>query len=633
MNSLLLHSFIYLCASVVAVPVAKRFGLGSVLGYLIAGIVIGPLIGLVGAETQRLQEFAEFGVVMMLFLVGLELRPRQLWDMRHRLLGLGGLQILGTALALLGIARVLGMNWAMGLAIGLVATGSSTAIVLQTLTEKGLMKSDGGKASFAVLLFQDISVIPMLALLPLLASPELSGISRSAGDVPEQGPQIMQTLPGWAVGTITVLAVVSVVVGGHYLTRPLFRFIASAQLRELFTATALFLVVGIAVLMSLVGLSPALGTFLAGVVLADSEYRHELESDIEPFKGLLLGLFFITVGAGIDFSLLFGRLFLILGLTILLIVTKAAVLWGVGTAFRLRGADRWLFSLGLAQTGEFAFVLLSFTVQNAILPNAIAKILLLVVALSMLLTPVIFILFERAILPHLTRSQAKEADGIDARGIAIIAGIGRFGQIVNRILRSNGYETVVLDLSAEMVDTLGQFGVKAFFGDAARPDLLAAAGLDEARLLVVAIDDRERAVSIVKHVKRVRPDLHVVARAYDRLNVYDLFQAGCDDIIRETFDSAVRAGRCALEALGHHPYEAEMIARTFVKGDRRSMRKLAELYDPNIPSTENAAYVAMVRQLRREERELMMMSLSAAERTMLQSWLLPGIGSDETSQQ
>jgi monovalent cation:proton antiporter-2 (CPA2) family protein len=620
MDSLFFQSFVYLCAGVIAVPLAKRFGLGSVLGYLIAGVVIGPLIGLVGAETQRLQEFAEFGVVMMLFLVGLELQPRQLWEMRANLLGLGGLQVVGTALAIFAVAFGFGTTWPAGLAIGLMAAGSCTAIVLQTLAEKGLLESDGGKASFAALLLQDISVIPILALLPLLAAP---GSAPVHGEATEHGAHILQGLPGWAVGGVTVAAVALVVVGGHYLTRPLFRFIAAAQLREMFTATALLLVIGIALLMTLVGLSPALGTFLAGVVLADSEYRHELESDIEPFKGLLLGLFFITVGAGVDFSLLREHAPLVLGLTAILIIVKAIVLWVIGGAFRLRGADRWLFTLGLAQASEFAFVLLAFAAQNAILSAEVAKLLLLVAALSMLATPLLFIFFDSVIVPRTTKDQTRETDEIDAKGVAIVAGIGRFGQIVNRILRSNGYETVVLDLSAEMVDNLARFGVKAFFGDAARPDLLEAAGLAEARLLVVAIDDRDHALTIVRYAKRVHPDIHVVARAYDRPHVYELFEAGSDDIIRETFDSAVRAGRCALEALGIHPYEAEKIVKTFVKGDRQSLRKLAELYDRDLPLSQNLAYVALAKQVRREEEEMMSVSRGPDKGATHRAWLPP----------
>ena len=603
MNSTLFYAFVFLLAGVISVPLAKRFGQGSVLGYLIAGICIAPVISLLGIETQRLQEFAEFGVVMMLFLVGLELEPQQLWAMRHRLVGLGGLQLLLTTLAVSLVAGLSGLGWQMGLAIGLIATGSSTAIVLQTLSEKGLLKSDAGAASFVVLLFQDVSVIPVLALLPLLASHEIVIAALGVAHSP-QGASLLAGLPGWLKALATILAVALVVVIGNYLSRPIFRFIASARLREVFTGAALLLVISIALLMTMVGLSPALGTFLAGVVLANSEYRHELESDIEPFKGLLLGLFFMTVGAGIDFSYLSANWFVVFGITLAFVFVKIAVLWIIGTVFRLRGSDRWLFSLGLAQIGEFAFVFLAFATQNAVMPVSVAKPLLLAVALSMLLTPVLFILFDRIILPRMIKSQARKADEIEIQGVAIIVGIGRFGQIINRILRIKGYKTVVLDLNAEMIDTMTQIGVKAFFGDGSRPDLLDAAGLADARLLVVAIDDRERVLSIVKHSKRLRPDLHVIARAYDRIHVYDLFSAGCNDIVRETFDSAVRAGRYSLEALGTAAADAELLTKAFVDADRKSMRSLAELHNPDIPPNKNSAYMAMLKQIRTQEAQM-----------------------------
>lgn len=596
MTVFLFQAFIYLGAAVIAVPVAKKLGLGSVLGYLIAGIVIGPLVGVVGSETQDIQHFAEFGVVMMLFLVGLELEPKSLWNMRHRLLGLGGLQVGLTALIIAAIAMALGQVWSVALTVGLVFSLSSTAIVLQTLNEKGLMKSDGGQSGFSVLLFQDIAVIPMLALIPLLALPELVAIVSHSADSGHGTPGgFMDGLPGWQVAIITILAIAAVVVGGHYLSRPLFRFIAAAKLREVFTAAALFLVISIALLMSLVGLSPALGTFLAGVVLANSEFRHELESDIDPFKGLLLGLFFITVGAGINFAALFDNLFTVVALTLGLMATKAAVLLGLAQFFGLRGSDKWLFSLSLAQAGEFGFVLLSFTVQNGVIPEALAETMLLVVALSMMLTPLLFICFDRLILPKLENAQARQPDEITDKGTAIIAGTGRFGQVVNRILRANGYSTVVLDLSAETIDTMAKFGIKAFYGDASRPDLLHAAGLREAQMLVIAIDDPERTIDIIEHARRDRPDIHIVTRAYGREDVYKHYAAGSNDIIRETFDSAVRAGRSALEAFGVHPYEAEKAVTAFVKSDQYAIRALAEVYDPDVPSHLNEDYVKKAR--------------------------------------
>ncbi len=631
MTGLLFQAFVYLCAAVIAVPLASRLGLGSVLGYLIAGIVIGPALGLVGSETQGIQHVAEFGVVMMLFLVGLELEPRNLWNMRNRLLGLGGFQVGLTAALVMGAAMLFGQPWTVALAIGLVLSLSSTAIVLQTLNEKGLMKSDGGQSSFSVLLFQDIAVIPMLALIPLLALPELVGHSADHGAGHGHGDELslIAGLNGWQVALVNIAAIAAVVAGGHFLTRPLFRFIAEAKLREVFTAAALLLVVGIAFLMTLVGLSPALGTFLAGVVLANSEFRHELESDIEPFKGLLLGLFFITVGAGINFSLLFSNIFTVLGLTVGLMLLKALVLLALAFVFRLRGSDRWLFTLSLAQAGEFGFVLLSFSVQNSVIPTGVSEMLLLVVALSMLLTPALFIAFDRVVLPRLTDEQSREADEITEKGTAIIAGMGRFGQIINRVLKGNGYNTVVLDVSAEMIDGFRRFGIAAFYGDASRPDLLHSAGLDEAKLLVVAIDDEERAIEIVRHARREHPDLHIIARARDRHHVYALYKAGADDIVRETFDSAVRAARYALEAYGVHPHEVEKLITVFVDHDREGVRRLAALYDPDIPVFENEAYIKLAKEIQDELEESLSNRAPDAHERIKRAWLPPGSKLDE----
>ena len=532
MDSILLLAFLFLIAGVIAVPIASRLGLGSVLGYLLAGIALSPLLHQLHVDVVSIQHFAEFGVVMMLFLVGLELEPRMLWSMRDRLLGLGGLQVVVTAAVVMGIAMLLGQPWSIALTIGLVLSLSSTAIVLQTLNEKGLMKSDGGQASFSVLLFQDIAVIPMLAFIPLLALPGLVEPTVTAGDEGHASLSLVEGLAGWQQALVTVGAIGLVVVGGSYLTRPVFRFIAVARLRELFTAFALLLVIGIALLMILVGLSPALGTFLAGVVLANSEYRHELESDIDPFKGLLLGLFFITVGAAIRFDLLFANLGAVVGLTLGLIAAKVAVLYVLGRAFGINGTDRWLFALGLAQAGEFGFVLLSLTVANAVIPAAVAEQLLLVVTLSMLLTPLMFILYDRLVAPRYARTQAREADSIDERGSVIVAGHGRFGGIVNRILLSAGYQTVVLDYQSEQLEMLRAFGVKVYFGDAMRPDLLHAAGIDEARMLVIAIDQRESATELVRYVTENYPHVHIVVRAIDRQHVYELWAAGARDIIR-----------------------------------------------------------------------------------------------------
>lgn len=622
MTEFLLLAFVFLAASVAAVPIATRLGLGSVLGYLIAGIAISPLLAALGVDLISIQHFAEFGVVMMLFLVGLELEPKMLWAMRSKLLGLGGIQVAATAALVAAAAQALGQPWTVSLAIGMVLALSSTAIVLQTLNEKGLMKTEGGQSSFSVLLFQDIAVIPMLAFIPLLALPELAGLAQdttgaaghegAAGHVADsyaagahddgahQNFSLVEGLAGWQAALVTIAAVSAVILGGIFLTRPIFRFIAMAGLRELFVATALLFVIGIALLMILVGLSPALGTFLAGVVLANSEYRHELESNIDPFRGLLLGLFFITVGAGIDFALLASDFVTIFGLTAGLILLKAGVLLSLARLFRIGGADKWLFGLGLAQAGEFGFVLLSFTVANHVIPRPVADQLLLVVALSMLLTPALFIVYSKFIAQRSTLAQERDADMIDEEGEVIVVGHGRFGGIVNRMLRAAGYTTTVLDYSASHLEMLRTFGFKVFFGDATRPDLLHAAGISKASLLVVAIDGKEQINSLVHYVRQNYPDVKIIARAIDRQHVYDLFAAGVHEIIRETFDSSVRTGRSAFELMGMHPFDAELLARKFSEDDRYILREMAEVYDPDVPLHKNAAYIEKSRTLMEE---------------------------------
>ncbi|UZD91198.1 cation:proton antiporter [Cognatishimia activa] len=609
MTDFLLLAFVFLIAGVVAVPIASRLGLGSVLGYLIAGIVISPILAWLHVDVISIQHFAEFGVVMMLFLVGLELEPKLLWSMRAKLLGLGGGQVGITAALVMAVAMAFGQPWTVSLAIGLVFALSSTAIVLQTLGEKGLMKSDGGQSSFSVLLFQDIAVIPMLALVPLLAMPEImEAMSHAAdhagdhggddhGDGHGSSMSLVDGLPGWAVALVTLGSIAVVVGGGMFLTSPIFRFIAGAQLRELFVATALMIVIGIALLMSLVGLSPALGTFLAGVVLANSEYRHELESDIDPFKGLLLGLFFMTVGAGINFGLLFDNLGAIVGLTLGLMLLKSAVLLALSFVFKIQGADRWLFALGLAQAGEFGFVLLSFTVANAVIPAELADRLLLIVALSMLLTPALFIIYDKIIAPRYSDAEEREMDEIAEHSDIIIAGHGRVGGIVSRILRGAGMNPTVIDYSSKQLEMLKAFNVQAYYGDATRPDLLHAAGIHQAKLLIIAIDNKEQTTELVHYVKHHYPDLHVVARAVDRNHVYDLWAAGCRDIIRDTYDSSLRMGRSAIEALGYSADQATRMVDAFNELDRRSMLALANEYDPAIPAMENEDYMNAVREM------------------------------------
>lgn len=598
MTSLLLSAFIYLASAAIAVPLSKRLGLGSVLGYLIAGVLIGPVFGLVGQETESIQHVAEFGVVMMLFLVGLELEPHKLWQLRWQLLGLGGLQVVLTIAAITGIAMLMGLSWTVGVAAGCVLSMSSTAIVLQTLGEKNLLAGQGGQASFSVLLFQDIAVIPMLALLPLLALPELAGQATEAAHHAD-AVNLLAGLPAYEKAGITFGVISLIVVGGHFLAGPIFRYIAAARLREIFTVVSLALVIGIAVLMSLIGLSPALGTFLAGVVLANSEYRHELESNIEPFKGLLLGLFFITVGAGVDFELLAHQGWKILGITLCVIVAKGLILLLLGKVFRLKRLDQKLFALALAQAGEFGFVLLSLVESNGVMPSHIAKQLLLAVALSMLFTPLLFILYDKVMVPRAyARAKAGDAvrpDVIEQKHPVIIAGYGRFGRVINAMVTACGYKTTVIDHNAATVAGYKRFGVETYFGDASRQELLLIAGLAEARLLVVAIDNHEQAMKITEFARKTNPGIKIVARSYDAQQTYELYHAGADEIVRENFDSAVRCGKRALECLGMPKLKAEEVGNLYFHRNRHGMAMAAKAYDPSIGMFENKALIEIVR--------------------------------------
>ncbi|AOZ70144.1 potassium transporter [Rhodobacter xanthinilyticus] len=605
MESFLLQASLYLFAMVIAVPLATRAGLGSVLGYLLAGILIGPVTGLSGTEMTDLQHFAEFGVVMMLFLIGLELEPRALWAMRDKLLGLGGLQVVLTMAAVTAIALALQQPLRTALAIGMIFSLSSTAIVLQTLNERRLIQTAGGRSAFAVLLTQDIAVIPMLALMPLLALPGARALAKAEAGDGHAVTHFIESLPGWGVTLLTLAAVAAVILAGHLLVRPLFRFVHTARLREVNTAMALMIVVSIASLMNIVGLSPALGTFLAGVVLADSEFKHELESDIEPFKGLLMGLFFITVGAGINFQVFTAAPFQTLALVAALVGLKAAILYGLARIFRLTGPDRTLFTLGLAQAGEFGFVLVAFAVSQRILPAQTAEKVLLVIALSMLITPLLFILNE-----HLARLRRPEpgpaADEIEEQQPIIIAGVGRFGQVVNRLVTMSGFRTTVLDADLKTIQLMRTFGFKAYFGDPTRPDLLAAAGLASAQVLVVCLDDKASITRLVSYARRMRPDLHIIARARDRYHVYELYRAGANDIVREMFDSSLRCGRYVLENVGLSEFEAAELEKLFFKTDRANVRELAQVWKPDVPIEENPDYIARTKALNAELEAQMM---------------------------
>jgi monovalent cation:proton antiporter-2 (CPA2) family protein len=576
-QGLFFQAFVYLSAAVVSVPIAKRLGLGSVLGYLIAGMVIGPFgFGLVGEEGQDVLHFAEFGVVMMLFLIGLELRPSLLWRLRGPILGLGGLQVGITAALIAAIGVAVSLPWGTAVAVGMILALSSTAIVLQTLAEKGLMGSDGGQSSFAVLLFQDVAVIPMLAILPLLAA---SSGGAGAAEAAAHKQAWVQSLPAWAETLAVLGAVTAIVVGGRYFMRPIFRFIAQTHLREIFTAAALLLVIGIALLMALVGLSPALGTFLAGVVLANSEYRHELEADIDPFKGLLLGVFFIAVGASVDFGLIAERPGLVAGLVGALILLKFVVLIGLGRFFRMGLDQNLLFAFSLAQSGEFAFVLFSFAAQHGVITANVANPLIAVVAISMAVTPLLMLLNERLVQPRFgTREREKgEADAIDEHNPVIIAGFGRFGSVVGRLLRANGVGATVLEYDSDHVELLRKLGLKVFYGDASRRDLLRSAGAEQARLLILAVDDHQRTLGLVSTIKKHFPHLTILARAAGRTEAYELLDAGVQHVYRETLDTSLRLGVDALRLLGARSYQAHRAARTFRRHDEESVVELAQM--------------------------------------------------------
>ncbi|MBJ91717.1 MAG: potassium transporter [Alteromonadaceae bacterium] len=585
---------IYLAAAVLAVPVANRLGLGSVLGYIFAGVLIGPfLLGLVGDQTQ-VQHFAEFGVVMMLFLVGLELQPSKLWQLKGAVFGLGGLQVLLTTALIFAIAVLaLSLSWQAALALGLMLSLSSTAIVLQTLAEKGWIKQPAGQNSFAVLLFQDIAVIPMLALLPLLSTAD-------AVDPGHSDSSLIAHLPLYGQIIISVAVIIGIIVAGKHISAPLFRYIAATRLREVFTVFGLLLVVAIALLMQAVGLSPALGTFLAGVVLAESEFRHELEADIEPFKGLLLGLFFITVGASINFALLEAQLLPVIGLVLLLILVKMAVLAFLARVFRMQQSQGVLFTLALAQGGEFAFVLAALSGSLNILSTEQMQLAALVVTLSMICAPLLLIAYQRWQTKVQNRATEREFDAIEPTQHVIIAGYGRFGQIVGRLLTAQGYHMTVLDHSADQIDVLRRFGNKAYYGDAARLDLLHAAGASDAQLLVIAIDAPDKTLEIVELAHKHFPKLRIAARAIDRRHAYQLLRLGVEHFKRETFDSAVNLGVDALKLLGNSEESAEKAGTLFRAHDNASLKILADVCG------DDASYGVAIRQRTEDLKQVLM---------------------------
>jgi monovalent cation:proton antiporter-2 (CPA2) family protein len=582
MDSVLLQVFVYLAASVLAVPIATRLGLGSVLGYLVAGAIVGPYaLNLVG-DASEVGHIAEFGVVILLFLIGLEVRPALLWQLRTVIGGFGASQLLLTGFLAAAVALALGQPWRTALVIGFVLAMSSTAIVLQMLDEKGLRQRAVGRSAFGVLLFQDLSVIPLLALLPLAAVTQSTMVATPDGFLAGE--------PGWVKVVASLSAVAGLVIGGRYLLRPVLRVIAGTRLRELFTAFALLLVVAVALLMELVGLSPALGAFLAGVLLAESEYRRELETDIEPFRGLLLGIFFVTVGAGLNFGLIRSQPAILAALVVGLMLLKGLILTAIGRVFRLTWRESGMLGTALSQGGEFAFVLLSLSVGVGALPAPLAALLTAVVALSMAATPLAVAAYER-----LTRTRARAAPEPDGKYDAgtpevIIAGYGRFGQVVTRIMKANGHKTSVLENSVEQIQLVRRFGSNAFYGDAGRVDLLRAAGADSARILIVAIDDREKATEIVEIARETFPHLIVLARAFDRRHAYELLERGAHVVERELFEGGLAMASSALVALGWRAYRAERASRLFRRHDMRLFDELRSAW------SDEATYASAVRE-------------------------------------
>jgi monovalent cation:proton antiporter-2 (CPA2) family protein len=546
----LLPALVYLAAALVMVPLFKRIGLGTVLGYLFAGVAIGPWgLGLV-TDFAMVTQVAELGVVMLLFLVGLELEPKRLWALRQAIFGLGLLQVVLTTAAVAGLAVAFGTDWHQGVVLGMACTMSSTAIALQVLAERGMVKTAPGESAFAVSLFQDLAVIPMLLLLSVLAP---------AGGA--QGEPF-----GWREAGIALGLIATMVLGGRLLLRPALRIAANVGAREIFVALALLLVVGSAWLTQSVGLSMALGAFIAGVLLADSEYRMELEVDIEPFKGLLLGLFFMAVGMGIDFGVVLSQPGLVVLLALAAVAVKAVVLAVLARVFRLSTPDRWVFAIVLSHVGEFAFLLLASAQGFGLLPAREAALLTAAVALSMLSTPLLMLAYERGVAPRFTTAGTRVFDTIDERNAVIVAGAGRFGQIVARLLLGRGMTVTVIDHDPNQIDLMRRFAFRGFYGDASRPDVLASAGAAEARLLVLAIDDPETVRRTVEHCRVHYPQLALIARARGRVDAYALTALGVP-AVRETFGSALETAELALRALGQGAFQARSIVHRFRQHD------------------------------------------------------------------
>lgn len=569
-------------AAVIAVPLFRKIGLGSVLGYLAAGLAIGPYGFGVFTDAQAIIHVAELGVVMFLFVIGLEMKPSHLWHLRRQIFGLGSMQVLLAAAVMTAIGILYGFSWQVSFvsASGFVLT--STAIVMSVLGERNELASPRGQQMVSILLFEDLLIVPLLAIVSLLA--------------PFNSENAM---PVWQSVGLAVLSLAALIGAGLWLLNPLFRMLARAKAREVMTAAALLVVLGSALLMEAGGLSMAMGAFVAGVLLSESSFRHQLEADIEPFRGLLLGLFFLGVGMALDLQVVAENAWLVLSGVVLLMAAKAGVIYAVARLSRSSHADALDRSLLMAQGGEFAFVLFSAAATQGVIDARVNANMTAIVVLSMVLTPILIVMHGK--FAKKRPAPRMPADAIDETHPVIIIGMGRYGQIVEDVLRVSGYPTTVIDKNPDMVATWNRYGVKTYFGDASRPELLLTAGLEKARLLVVAIDNRSEALQIVEFARKTNPQIAIIARAFDRSHTFELYQAGANDIVRETFDSALRSGRAALQALGMNENTARDITNLYFRLDRHGMAAMARLYDPSLASFENEA---LLEESRKQDQEM-----------------------------
>ncbi len=573
-GSILFEAIVFLLGAIICVSIAKRLGLSSVLGYLIAGVLIGPyVLGFIGNEGEDILHFAEFGVVMMLFLIGLEIEPENFWKMRKTIVGMGGIQVAGTVLLSYFLFILFGFDWKVALTFSMAVALSSTAIALQTIKEKGLLNTTFGQSSFSILLFQDIIVIFMLGALPLLASTDKPTVENSGDHV-----NLLQNLPLGLQTLAILVSVVAIVVAGKYLIVPMLRKVAKTGVRELLIAAALLIVFGISFLMELVGLSPALGAFLGGVVLSNSEFKHELESTLEPFKNLLLGLFFMAVGASINFIVIAKSPLTIGGILVAVIVLKALILFITGSVFKLKLNQKLLLTFSLAQVGEFAFVLLSFAFSLNILEQNQMDIMLVVTALTMTVTPIIGMINERVLLPRLGTKESitRPMDHIAKAQKVILVGFGHFGSTIGRFLRTHGVEATILDHDANRVDFLRKMGFDVYYGDATRTDLLESAGIAEANILICAMDNPEVIKQLAKTVKSNYPQVKLMVRAKNRYAAYEFLNMEIDHIYRESLETSLKLASEVLSQMGFRKYTLQRQVQNFIKYDEDSLRRLAK---------------------------------------------------------